>query len=479
MYYSTDPAAVFMQLYDKLPEQTFTRREPSQWDNDSRVKIRASRVYEHIIEHGEADPQQVEEIVQSGGNRGLFTVLRGIDWALAHINPFTPAFDHGKLAWLAARYAETGRLNDGAPEAEGALLPRCSYPGRPRGTRDKSGFFGLHRVSAESWVKVRHERIMPRYQPHFQPDQEIPVGCAPLLETFDDIRLDFLEQDGESVYSLIPVESGSLRKRITSVIDRLDDSEARIAVIPEATLTDALLSHWEDAAYSTAGRHKPLRWILVGSGPLGEDNPPPNRAVLLDRWTKHSLLVQDKIAGFTLTAGQASDWNLPGRPVNGSAAEYISSGSAIAVAESSLGRLAVVICEDLNQSVGWEREAGACGISHLLVPIFSKPIIQYRWEQIATERQIANLGAWLIIANSLVVQRAMGTKLQNSDCYTCLIAGPGDPDRASYQYDLQFGLARAGDDLGKILLNEDLVLPVIHAAVFHDRWLGSGRKSGP
>ena len=465
-----------MQLYDQLPEQPFTGREPSQWDNDSGVKLRASRVYEHIIDHGEADPQQVEEIVQVGGNRGLFTVLRGIDWALAHINPFTPAFDHGKLAWLAARYAETGRLSDGLPEDEGALLPRCSYPGRPRGSRDKSGFFGLHRVAAESWVRLRHERIMPRHQPHFRPDQEIPVGCAPLLETFDDIRLDFAERDGESVYSLVPVESVSLRKRITSVIDSLDDSEARIAVIPEATLTDELLSYWKDAAYSTAGRHKPLRWLLVGSGPLGGDDPPPNRAVLLDRWTKHNLFIQDKLSGFTLTAEQASDWNVPDRPVNGSATEYITRGSAITVGESSLGRLAVIICEDLNQSVGWDREAVACGISHLLVPIFSKPIIRYRWEQIASERHVANLGAWLIVSNSLVVQRAMETEQQNNDWYTCLIACPGDPDRARYRYDLQFGSAKAGDDLGRILSKEDLILPAIRTAVFHDRWLGGGRK---
>jgi predicted amidohydrolase len=475
----TDPAAVFMTLYDHLSEEVFARREPLRWERDPGVKRNATRVYQHILDHGMADPRQIAEIVQRGGDREVFTVLRGIDWALEHVNPFGPVFDQGNLAWLAKRYADTARLNDGLPESEGLLLPRCAYPGRPRGTNGKSLYFGLNRVSPECMEKVRYERIASRYEPYFRPDQQLLVGCAPLLETFDDVRIDFFERDGESVYSLAPVDSESLRERISRAIKSMDDSGARIGVMPEGTLTDNLLAYWKQIAYNTAALGKPLRWLLVGSGPLGPDDPPPNRAVLLDRWTGDTLLKQDKLAGFTLTREQATAWNLPDRPVKDSAAEYSAWGSTITVRESSLGRLAVLICEDLNQSVGWERELVTCGISHLLVPIFSKPIMHYRWEQIGAEREVNNMGAWLIIANSLVVQRAMNAAPQNGEQYTCLIAGPGDVDRANYEQDLQFGAAEAGDDLGKRLLDGVPALPAIRAASLLAKWLGDGYLEGP
>lgn len=474
----TDPAAVFIELYDQLPEEVFARREPLRWERDPGVKRSASRVYDQVLEHGVTDPRQTEDIVRRGANRGIFTVLRGIDWALRHVNPFSPVYDQGNLTWLADRYAETGRFNDGPP-AEGALLPRCAYPGRPRGTNTKSLYFGLNRVSPELWAKIRYEPVSPRHEPYFRRDELVLVGCAPLLETKADVQMDFLNRDGESVYTLAPVDSVPLRERISRVIESLDDLGARIGVMPEATLTDGLLAHWKDVAYKTAGLDKPLRWLLVGSGPLGADDPPPNRAVLLDRWSGESLLVQDKLAGFTLTRQQAGDWNLPKQPDTDSAAEYLTWGSAITVRESSLGRLAVLICEDLNQSVGWERELIACGVSHLLVPIFSKPIIRYRWEQIAAEREVSHMGAWLVIANSLVVQQAMDELPQNGDRYTCLIAGPGDVNRASYEQDLQFGTAERGADLGKRLLDGVLALPAIHAAVVHDSWLGNGAASRP
>ena len=465
-----------MQLYDQLPEEVFRNRQPKQWERDPWVKGNASRVCEQTLERGVADPRQVEKIIQRGGDRGVFAVLRGIDWALAHVNPFSPVFEYGKLARLATRYAKTGRLNDG-PATEGALLPRCAYPGRPRGTSSKAFYFGLHRVTPESWAKIRHERVQNRHDPYFKPDHQVLVGCAPLLESFADVQLEILDRDGEQVFSLKPIDSEVLRDRISSVIRRLDDSGARIGIMPEGTLTDDLLAYWGKAARKSAGRSNRLRWLLVGSGPLGADDPPPNRAVLLDRQTGNILLAQDKLAGFTLTPEQTRDWNLPDQLDNNPAAEYLAQGWVITVLESSLGRLAVLICEDLNQSVGWERELIACGISHLLIPIFSKPIMRYRWEQIASERQVDNMGAWLVIANSLVVKKAMEAMEEgkhHEDLHTCLITGPGDPERSSYEHDLQFGVAEAGDELGQRMLDGVPALPAIHAGVVHDEWFGEG-----
>jgi predicted amidohydrolase len=476
MSYAADPAALFVELYNELPDDLFLRPDPVvHWERDAWVKQHAMRLYDHILKYGEADPRQVGAIINEGGAyRGVFTVLRGIDWALALINPWTPSFDHGGLAELATRYAATGQLNDPAT-TKGALLPRGAFPGRPRGTRSKALYFGVHHVTPQAWTKVKHETVPHRYEPsRFRPGQAISVGCAPLLETFDDVRLDFVEQDDYSGFRLTPINSQSLRDRITNVVTKLDDAAAGIAVMPEATLTDDLLNYWKAEVKRTAASDSQLRWLLAGTGPLGKDEPRPNRAVLLDRLTGREILSQDKLAAFILTAEQAKSWSLPSAPASGSAAEDITRGSVVMVLESSLGRLAILICEDLNQSVQWERELVECGVSHLFVPIFSKPIMHFRWEQRGAESQIDNMGAWLVIANSLAVHSAMTpTKQNGEEWYTCLIGGPGDPSRRNYNYDFQFGSAKTGDELGQLELDGALRLPVIRAAMVYDWWPGN------
>ena len=146
MSYPTDPAALFMELYDQLPDDVFLADKAVQWDNeDAWVTLHAMRVYDQILTYGEADPVQIERIVKEGDDRGIFTVLRGIDWALAHINPFSNIYEHENLEWLAIRYAETGRLNNG-PAEEGALLPRGTYPAGREGRAVKrctSAYTGL------------------------------------------------------------------------------------------------------------------------------------------------------------------------------------------------------------------------------------------------------------------------------------------------------------------------------------------------
>jgi predicted amidohydrolase len=485
MSYPTDPAALFMELYDRLSDDVFLADDPVQWDNaDDWVTLHAMRVYDHIRMYGEADPPQVEKIVNEGGDRGIFTVLRGIDWALALINPWGDTYDHENLAWLARRYAETGQLNNG-PAAEGALLPRGTYPGRPRGTSRKALYFRVHRVTRQSRAKIRPKALPRECQPpKFRPGQYIPVGCAPLLETFKDVEFEVQERYKTLFFRIGPVGSRSLRNRISRVIRKLDDSGAAIGIIPESTLTDDLLKYWKDEAVRTATPDKPLRWLLVGTGPLGGNNPPLNRAVLLDRWTGREILSQDKLTSFILTADQVRDWKLPGKPITEPAAEDITRGSAVTVLETALGRLAVVICEDLNQSTEWDRELFECGFTHLFVPIFSKPIMHFRWEQQGVEHQITNSGAWLVVANSLVIQNALGPQAQedkeqeHKKWYTCLIAGPKDPYRLGYDYNMQFGLAEAGDQLGLVKREETLSLPLLGTAMTQAWWPGNPPDPG-
>ncbi len=465
---TTGPADLFVLLYDAIDDGVFQDWTATRWYEDSQVRQEAERIASTVLDTGSLPPGQVEEAIAGRGDLGRFVLLLGLDIALAHASPYGPYYDAPRLTGLLVNYLTEGRLN--GPETSGALLPRCAFPGRPLGRRSKAEFFGVHRVPQAEWDRVDH-RVLPAVSdPHFTRDAPVPVGCAPVLETFDDIEIEFEERLGMTVYRLRPMDSAGIRSRIKAIVRRLDESGAQIAVMPESSLSDALLEHWKEVAFDTAGRDRdrhPLRFLLVGSGPVGGGDPPPNRAVLIDRWTGRELLVQDKLSGFTLDAAQMRLWRLPGAPAEGTAEEYAATGTRVAVLDSSLGRLATLICEDLGRSIGWEREVQACGVSHLLVPIFSKPILEYRWEQQGAERQVSGLGSWVVVSNSLAVGAAIPDEELQGARHTCLVAGPADLERAAYATELQFGSASTGAELGRLATAE---LPRVLPGAAYDVW---------
>ncbi|TYK52292.1 hypothetical protein [Actinomadura decatromicini] len=468
--YSAEPADLFVQLYDAIPDDVFEGWAATRWYAAERVRREANEIADSVLATGTFDPARTAGIVDARGDRGRFVILLGLDIALAHASPYGPYHDAPALAGVLVTYLTEGKLN--GPRTTGALLPRCAFAGRPRGLRTKAEFFGVHRVPAAEWARIDH-RVLPAVNdPHLNRDEPVAVGCAPVLETYDDIEIEFEERAGLTVYRLRPMDTSGIRSRVKAIIRRLDESGAQLAVMPEASLSDSLLELWKEVAFDTAARdraRRPLRFLLLGTGPIGGGDPPPNRAVLLDRWTGQELLVQDKLSGFTLDADQMRLWRLPDAPSTGSAVEYARPGRKVSVLDSSLGRLAVLICEDLARSVDWERELRSAGVSHLLVPIFSKPILEFRWEQRSAERQVIELGTWVTVSNSLAVGAAIPDDEPRvpGPRYTCLVTGPKSLDRVAYQTEGQFGVARTGAELGRLPTSE---LPRVFPGAAYDAW---------
>jgi hypothetical protein len=316
-YYSTDPADLFAQLYDAIPDSVFLGWDAMKWNDSAPVRRQALEISTAILESGEVDTAHVEELIEEHGPRGMFTVLLGLDWTLIYVNPYGPAFGDVNLTNLQLRYAERQLLNSTA--VSGALLPRCTFPGRPRGKLDKAEFFGVHRIPAEQWAKVEHRSVPPELDRHFNRSRPVPVACAPVIETLDELKIEFAERHGAAVFTLRPVNSAKLRSRLDTLLYRLDTSGARIAVLPEGTLSDSLLRHWRtliDSRTDDLGTPTGLDFLLVGSGPVGSGQAPTNRAVLLHRHSGTELLSQDKLNSFTLDPDQTKLWRLRPRHAN-------------------------------------------------------------------------------------------------------------------------------------------------------------------
>ncbi|MFC8126844.1 hypothetical protein [Streptomyces sp. NPDC057302] len=440
-----------MVLYDLLPDGHFRGLKANEWHGDVSVRQLADAMCDEVQSSGKADTARVDEAFVRYGDQGIFAALTGLDQALGGVNPFGGARCPSALTRIARRYNEKNQLNDPEGPTTGKLLPRCTRPGKLLAqATGKPDFFNLHRVTEDNCRNVRHIGFKQRNGAHFSGKKAIPIGSAPLLETYDDLQFDFHAVDGITFYKVSPRDE-RLCDRIDHVVKNLDDSGAEIGVMPESALSPALLDHWA-THFDKDPEGSRLRWVLLGTGPLGEGEPPPNRAVLVDRSTGETILTHDKMHGFTMGKGQADRWQLPVRTEHETAAEYLERGDVVTVAETAIGRVAVLICEDIKQSTDWEAPLRAFGVSHLFVPLLSSPISRKipRWDRLAAERCVEVIGAWVVLANSLAVGARMDLPADN--CYNVLVVGPRLP-RSLDNGDCvaQFARSENGTELARVV----------------------------
>ncbi|MGB0097746.1 MAG: hypothetical protein WBP81_35065, partial [Solirubrobacteraceae bacterium] len=138
----------------------------------------------------------------------------------------------------------------------------------------------------------------------------VAVGCVPMLSGYDDLELSCRDDDGCRRYRIRP-RRASLSGRVRAALRGLDASGAVVGVLPEATLSNELLDLWI-SAIRTEERPEGSRldWVLAGTGPVGDAEPPHNRAVMLERTTGQKVFEYDKEFDFTLTPDTLEKWNL-------------------------------------------------------------------------------------------------------------------------------------------------------------------------
>ncbi|GAA3792503.1 hypothetical protein GCM10022403_028130 [Streptomyces coacervatus] len=457
---TADPADLFVILYDLLPEERFRADEAIDWLQDLTVREKADHICRQVLQTGRVTEKLAGDIVRevdNHGHLGMFTALVGLDRALAAANPFNTRFNDPTMDWLRVRYIRHNRLNT-PRRTTGLLLPRCARPGKVMAEwENKTDFFNVHRVTPDDCRRIRLSRIPALNDPGFKGEESISIGAVPIVERYTDLKFEWERKGPGRRYRITPSED--LGVRIGSAVRNLWQSGAEIGVLPESTVSTPLLKNWKNALRELP-QDSGLRWLLVGTGPLTDTNPPPNRAVLIDCRTREVILRQDKMAGFTVTTDLADQWRLPGGPHQGLAREDINRGTEITVLESSLGRLAVFICEDIKQSVRWAAQLQALGVSHIFVPLFAAPILRARpqWERQAAQRCIEELGAWVVLSNSLAVGAEMKTPdyVEPGDGFNCVVVGPRTHKATTYaDYDTQFCRADSAVDVSRVHYRND------------------------
>lgn len=457
---ATDAADLFCALFDDFEETRLDPLEAHEWMTDEQVQDITSITEGQVIGTGMLDEEEVRASIERAEDpdRRRFAYLQGIDNALLHAHPHTGTHDTAGLNAVARRYVRTGRFNtDSTP---GALLPRFAFPrdSTPAETLGDT-MTAVVRVPSLTWDNTDHTTIRNRSDFHrCHRERGLLFGCVPLLDRLDALEWQRLEVGGDAFFRSEVISCEEIHRRIVTVLRRLDEQGAMVGVIPELCASEQVIEWWKDAVVSNRPpRESNLRWILIGTGPTHEEGrSPANTAVLMDRLTGEILTTQDKMHPFTLTDEQIEAWGLKKHVGTGQTTEDITPGRRLMIAESALGRVVMLICEDLAHTI----EAGGVMLAHgtslALCPVFSDEIEEHHWEHNKAKEYADQIGTQVVVSNS----RMIGCNQGESTFGTALAHSP---------HDLVVGKTSAADEVVLLRLSDEAAIQAVsRTAGFED-----------
>lgn len=359
-----------------------------------------------------------------------FASLKALNDVLGDLDPARSAAIPPNLAYLRARLGDTGQLDTGL--YGGAVVVRHAFPGRVGAHADGLGgrLDCLIRVPEESWSRVtlRYPMIDPLTVS--SRINGMTVAAVAYYGSREEVR--FVEHPGveQPFYSAGPAPDLDRAARVRAALAGLDGSGAIVALVPELTLDQTTVDKWIAAVTATDGSGTALRWILIGTGAVEaqatgsrlvhdvarSDMVMPtegavNRAVLLDRLTGQVVLTQDKQHGFHIAKSNIANWSLSDQLSPEKHAEWLDTGKQLNLLGTAHGRLAILICEDLNRAYTIGKLAWDLAAAIVLSPVFgailmpADPKDQKQWAQLAAEELATGIGSRVAVANSMAITR--------------------------------------------------------------------------
>jgi predicted amidohydrolase len=424
-----DPADLFLYLYDELGDEPFDSHEVIEWEVDDWVLDQAEAIRDGVLDSGYVSEELAGPALENGP-RGIFAVLMGLNNALVEVGPQKGTQDGSAcLAEILERFREHGYLN--SDEAQGFLLYRVIPVTEPGNVPDRSTYFDVIRVERKWLDDVDYAHVGNGFdlgdRRVFSEDGTVAIGCVAMMDGLDELEGGPREKGRRRFYRVAP--SAGLADRIGRVLQRLDEENVPVGILPELSLSDELLAAWQHALRTKKRpRGGRLRWILIGTGPVGGQDPPVNRAVVLLRDGGHRVFEYDKQFDFTLTPSMLKRWCLTEWLGEKKLLEDIKRGRKFVVRESQLGRVAVLICEDLGRVADAVGVLKRLGVSHILVPVFDAPLELGRWTHEDGEVYASKLNAWVVVVNSLTIGRAQQRHGKRGDgaLAMCCSLAPGE-----------------------------------------------------
>jgi hypothetical protein len=448
-----DPAEVFAAVLRHVRDNdvTLQRLDMSDWRGEDPTAATTHLLARTIMKSGVITERQFVDAMSHPYQ--AFSLLRAIDLAFATVDPYDHVHDRGWFGRYRQNLMTLKRYN--ADAGDGYVLPRRCFPTRPQPVPDHVSEYFQSLMLVERVPDHLHFAAIESdldFKNRIRSEATIEVGCVPFLDHFGELEIRRVER-ADAWYSIQAKDdddwAGHWHERCTEALANLDQSGVHIGMLPELALTDEILRSWKRILQDTPRpRTSRLEWVLVGTGPLTADpafDQQPNRAVLLHRRTGKTIMWQDKCEPFTLTDAQVDAWQLTAQLSDGPLAEWMRDSKERYVLDTRMGRIAILVCEDLSRMLPVGAELALLGPTHLFIPIFAPPIIRHRWQEQSALQFANTVGSVSVVANSQVVKPVGG----DESCTALAILPTGRGPTGTWSADTHTGNTK-GDPAGVV-----------------------------
>ncbi len=303
---------------------------------------------------------------------------------------------------------------------------------RYRGQHLSRNFENLCRVRAVEGCEFDYEVIPPSRDIILpRPLTQLVIGVVPLVDTLSvgpaecslnpgPLKIRVLEKDTQTCAYTVdgdgegisPVRADSvcvrLAERAEAAVRRLQAEGAQIAVFPELVVPDAVLRRIKQVLADTIRERASLQVVVAGSYSRGRGNNglPYNEAIVLNG-RGEELWRQRKLHHYEMHPYEQKRFGLYKYFGGLYAREAVATHPrTLTVRDSSLGRLAVLICEDIAQPIPGFHNLTALQVNYVFSPVMAGALEASRSFARQAERLTIDAGAVCVVANSMPLAKA-------------------------------------------------------------------------
>lgn len=355
-----------------------------------------------------------------------FLVARCIDDVLADIQPgYRLRTPSPLLKAVRDHFVKTGRYSR---NAEGLVIPRGPLsafaaaspdPDAPRpvqsGDRMDQLFRCLLRIPPaeqhNAAFEVVYDRLRPRddFPFEFQP-KELRFAVVPWAEGPDDLvfRSTVLHGEPRLHADVCEESTEKLQSRARALVRRLDEEQVAVALLPELVLSPAAIDALaRELKALRAEKDSPLRMVVAGSC-LSEARHASsdlafNECVVLGGLGQ-ILWRQRKLNHYAMATARMKDYGLGAHVLDpADHKEHTQTCRIVQIRDGRLGRMLVLICEDLAQPRPGDRVLDAFRPDWVFTPVLDGELEVGRWIHQRAWPNAKRFNANGLIATSLVL----------------------------------------------------------------------------
>ncbi len=335
----------------------------------------------------------------------------------------------GGLREIRSHFVKAGRFNKQAEH--GLVLPKT--PLRPGWASDKNPLeeraqrqpgVGTNQLKDRfenlvcykgpdrSAYVVSHHRLRERDMDRDRIENEmLRVAFVPLAEQFDDLSLVASEPGGGRFEARPdPRREGTLADAAGTTLRAVESAGAQVALFPEWVVSPAILRSMTETlreiALEAAGGPA-LQLVVAGSGLSDERHPdsglPYGECVVLGIGGRE-LWRQRKLNHYSVPAEDLESWGVSAQDPE-KYRERFHAGRTLRVVDSALGRMVVLICQDLYETHPGDPVLDQLQPDWVFCPVLDSEIKVGRWTYQRALPVAERHGVSVVVVNSLVLPR--------------------------------------------------------------------------